>query len=71
MSRGAHNSAHEPKGQRSSRGQRLYGKLGRTIPLTRLERLLGEGKKRSRREVSKPMDTDKTPDKDQDEKEPE
>jgi hypothetical protein len=55
MSRGAHNSAHRTNGKRSSRAGRLYGKLGKTIPLGRLERLLGEGTKRSMREVKHSM----------------
>jgi hypothetical protein len=48
MSKGQHNSAHSHQWRGlSSRANRLKGKLGRTISIKRLERLLGKKKGRS------------------------
>ena len=40
MSKGQHNSSHPYRGTREGRAARLSSKLGRTITLQRLERLL-------------------------------
>ncbi len=44
MSHGVHNSAHHYNGPRRSRGTRLRSKLGQSISLKRLERLLATKK---------------------------
>lgn len=60
MSKGAHNHAHSYLGPRNSRAQRLRSKLGRAIPLRRLETLLNGSATKPTREVIR-MDDEKQP----------